>query len=183
MTPQAETAARRPGAPVMDPETQRRQTLAELAAALTREAEVVRALRESLVRQRAGVAADSAEAVHASCDDIGRILVALETGKRHRLALLAALVPDAPPTLESLERALGGALPPALAAVRATLRSEAETTAREAGVNRTVLKRTVEAGEAFLQALFTGVAEPEAVYRAGERRDDDGSGFLLDRKV
>ena len=56
-----------------------------------------------------------------------------------------------------------------------------EETAREAAVNRTVLKRTVEAGEAFLQALFTGVSEPQTVYRAGERREDDGSGFLLDR--
>ncbi len=157
------------------------QALTDLAGALVREAETVRVLREALVRQRAGVAADSTAAVHGSCDDIGRILVALESAKRYRGALLAALLPGEAATLEALTASLGGTLPPDLAAARTTLRREAEETAREAAVNRTVLKRTVEAGEAFLQALFTGVSEPEAVYRAGERREDDGSGFLLDR--
>jgi multidrug resistance efflux pump len=183
MTSQAELAAGRTGMAGRGVDTHGRQALTDLTAALRREVETVRSLRETLVRQRAGVAADSPDAVHASCDDIGRILVALDNAKRYRQALLAALVPGGEPTFEALDAALEGGLPPALDEARATLRAEAEETAREAAVNRTVLKRTVEAGEAFLQALFTGVAEPEAVYRAGERREDDGAGFLLDRKV
>jgi hypothetical protein len=159
------------------------EILTELARVLAREAEVVHALREALVRQRAGVAADSTPDVHGSCDDIARILVALDNARRHRSSLLANLAGGTPTTLEALARELGGTLPPELAEAAAVLRREAEGAAREAAVNRTVLKRTVEAGEAFLQALFTDAGEPEAVYRPGERRDDDGAGFLLDRKV
>jgi hypothetical protein len=155
----------------------------ELVHALRREADAVRELREALLRQRAGVAADSAPDVQASCDDIARVLVALETARRHRGTLLAALAPGAPATLEGVANALGGALPAGVDEARRALRGEAESAAREAAVNRTVLQRTIEAGEAFLQALFAHAGDPDPVYRAGERRDDDGAGFLLDRKV
>lgn len=161
----------------------RDEALRDLTRALAREASAVRELREALVRQRAGVSVDSIADVHVSCDDIGRVLVALEAARRHRGLLLAALVPGGERTLEALASELGGSLPPELAEAALALRREAEATAREASVNRTVLERTVEAGEAFLQALFTSTNLPEPVYRAGERREDDGAGFLLDRKV
>jgi len=86
MTSQAELVAGRTGGHGKDLDMHRQQSLAELTGALLREMETVRALREALVRQRAGVAADSPNAVHDSCDDIGRILVALENTKRHRNA-------------------------------------------------------------------------------------------------
>jgi len=167
----------------MGPEHEKRRTaaLAELARVLARESNLVRDLREALVRQRAGVAADSTADVQGSCDDIARILVALDGARRNRAALLSDLVGSVPATLEELARALGGMLPPAVAQAGLALRREAESTAREAAVNRTVLQRTVEAGEAFLQALFTSTMSPDPVYHAGERRDDDGAGFLLDR--
>jgi hypothetical protein len=156
--------------------------LADLVRAVVRETDAVRELREALVRQRAGVAADATADVHASCDDIARILVTLEQAKRHRAAVLAAAAREHPPTLEGLAAAFDGALPPPLAEAAQALRREAEGAAREASVNRVVLQRTVEAGEAFLQALFTGTATPDAVYRPGARsNDDDGAGFLLDR--
>jgi hypothetical protein len=155
--------------------------LADLVRALTRETDACRELREALLRQRAGVAADATGDVHASCDDIARILVTLEQAKRHRAAVLAAAAREHPPTLDGLTSAFDGTLPAPLAEAAQALRREAEGAAREASVNRVVLQRTVEAGEAFLQALFTGTAAPDAVYRPGERRDDDGAGFLLDR--
>jgi hypothetical protein len=157
------------------------QTLTELARALMREAEAVGELHEALLRQRAGVAADSTADVHGSCDDIARILVTLEQAKRHRLALLQTATGPAPATFESLAQAHGGTLPEPVAEAMQALREAAKGTVREASVNRVVLQRTVEAGEAFLQALFTGTADTGAVYRPGERRDDDGAGFLLDR--
>lgn len=166
-----------------DPPARQSQALTELAGVLVRETDVVRALREALMAQRAGVAADSTAAVHGSCDDIGRILVALDTARRHRIALLTGLVGESPATLEGLSDKLGGVLPPAIAEAGVVLRREAQATAREAAVNRKVLQRTVEAGEAFLQTLFTSTGAPDAVYRPGERRDDDSAGFLLDRKV
>ena len=166
-----------------DEPVRRTEALAELERVLGRETDAVHELREALVRQRAGVAADSTPAVHGSCDDIARILVALDNTRRHRSALLEVLVREQPPTLDALARELGDTLPARIAEAGQRLRQEAEGAAREAAVNRTVLQRTVEAGEAFLQALFTNAGAPDAVYRPGERRDDDGSGFLLDRKA
>lgn len=156
--------------------------LHDLAGALGRETVAVRDLREALVRQRAGVASDSTSAVHASCDDISRILVTLDTARRHRAALLGALVTAVPATIDALV-AERGPLPQPLTDAIAELRAEAEKTAHEAAVNRRVLERTVEAGEAFLQALFTTANPHDPVYRPGERREDEKSGFLLDRKV
>ncbi len=161
----------------------RNEALAELTRALTREASVVGELREALLRQRAGVAADAVAEVHVSCDDIARVLVSLDSARRHRGAVLGALVEETPPTIEALARSLGGSLPAELDEAVQRLRHEAEATAREAAVNRTVLQRTVEAGEAFLQALFTSATPPDPVYRPGERREDEAAGFLLDRKV
>lgn len=161
----------------------RDEALAELARALTREAGVVRDLREALLRQRAGVAADAVADVHVSCDDIARVLVTLDSARRHRATVLGSLVRETPATLEALARELGGSLPPELAEAALALRREAEATAGEAAVNRTVLQRTVEAGEAFLQALFTSTTPPDPVYRHGDRREDEAAGFLLDRKV
>jgi hypothetical protein len=157
------------------------EALASLARALTREAEAVQELRAALVRQREGVAADATDAVNGSCDDIARLLVTLDSAKRVRVELLSRLLPDGPGTMEALAAACGGSLPPALAVASQALRREAATAANEAAVNRVVLQRTVEAGEAFLQALFAGAGDRDSVYRSGERRDDDGAGFLLDR--
>ena len=161
---------------------QKDETLAVLARALGREATAVRELRESLVRQREGVASDSIETVHRSCDDIGRLLVTLDAAKPSSLR--------DPPGFRARRRdvarrplRIAGRLPAA-----ALWRKPVTCCARrlrqppgEAAVNRVVLQRTVEAGEAFLQALFAGAGERDPVYRAGERRDDDGSGFLIDR--
>jgi len=157
------------------------ESLAGLARLLQREAGSVRELREALVRQREGVAGNAIPAVNESCDDIARLLVTLDTTKRLRAGLLERLVPDGPATLEAVAARNGGALPPALAEASLALRREAADAAREAAINRSVLQRTVEAGEAFLQALFASAADRDPVYRAGERSDDDGAGFLLDR--
>jgi hypothetical protein len=181
MTPLTATAVAPTGAERKGSNMEMDEALAGLARALGRETVAVRELREALVRQRDGVAADAIEAVHGSCDDIARLLVTLDTAKRHRVGLMQRLVPDGPATLESLAAACGGSLPADLAGAGLELRREAAEAAREAAINRVVLQRTVEAGEAFLQALFAGAGEKDPVYRAGERRDDDGSGFLLDR--
>jgi len=172
-----------PASPESVREADERQRLLDgLTQVLAREAKAASELREALIRQRAGVAADSSGAVHASCDDIARVLVALDASRRHRATLLAALVPGPAPTLVALTERLGGTLPPALADAAQALRAAAKSAAQEAGINRTVLQRTVEAGEAFLQALFSGTGDADAFYHAGDRRED-GAGFLLDRRA
>ena len=156
---------------------------AELVRVMAAESAAVSELREALLRQRAGVATGSAEGVAASCDDIGRILLTLGEAHRQRGALLEALTGDASAPLETLEGSYGGELPAALAAARDGLRREAGLTATEATINRAVLRSAVEAGESFLQALFSAAGDPEPVYRTPERRDDAGQGFLLDRRA
>lgn len=183
MTPQDASVLEQMETGRMDANRQQDTAIGELTRALQRETETVSDLREALLRQRAGVAQDSAELVNQSCDDIARLLVAIEAARRHRAMRIESLSPDAGITLESLERWLGPELPADFAEARATLRREAEATAREAGINRSVLSRTVEAGEAFLQALFAGTNGPDPVYRPGERREEDAAGFLLDRKA
>ncbi len=167
----------------MDASNRRDAAIAELTRTLQRETETVRELREALLRQRSGVAADSAGAVNESCDDIARLLVAVEAAKKHRAMRIDAVAPEAGASLDRLEVSLGAQCPGALLDAHRVLKREAEATAREASVNRAVLARTVEAGEAFLQALFSGSTAPDPVYRAGERREEDGAGFLLDRKA
>ncbi len=177
MTPAMATAP----AEGMGMDMQTDEALAGLARVLARETAAVRELRDALVRQREGVAGNAIDAVQGSCDDIARLLVTLDAAKRSRVGMLARLVPDGPGTLEAVAALCGGSLPPALAEASLALRREAAATAREAAVNRAVLQRTVEAGEAFLQALFAGAGDRDSIYHAGEHRDDDGSGFLLDR--
>ena len=153
-----------------------------LAQVLERESALADQLGEALARQRAAVASNAPESVHGSCDDIGRILGALEEARRRRAGLLAAMCGAEPATLESLAAQRGGALPPALERARARLRASAEAVTREASTNRELLRRCMANGEAYLQALFSAAAAPDPTYRAGERRDDGAQGFLFDRK-
>lgn len=183
MTPRQPLAVEPPEAPARQHPPTPAALAAELATAFEREAQAVGELRDALARQRQGVATDSVAAVNASCDDIGRILVALDAARRARLALLGPLAPAGEPHRDALERLFGGSLPDVLADAHAALRTAAEGAAREASINRAVLRRTIESGEAFLQALFSNVAEPQPTYRGGERPGEGGPGFLLDRKA
>lgn len=183
MTPQQPGVLEGPEALTMNDPNAAPSLARDLARALDREAAAVGELGAALDRQRHGVATDSTAAVNASCDDIGRILVALDAARRARAALLAPLVREGEAPFEALERLFGGTLPEPVARARRSLRAAAETAAREAAINRVVLQRTLQSGEAFLQALFSNVAEPEPTYRAGERPDEGGPGFLLDRKA
>ena len=58
--------------------------MADLAQALLYEANVIDELRQALLRQRAGVAADDAEQVEASIHAMGRTLLTLEEARRRR---------------------------------------------------------------------------------------------------
>jgi hypothetical protein len=51
-------------------------------------------------------------------------------------------------------------------------------------VNRAVLKRSIEAGEAFLMELFASVAGPATSYATEDHRDPAprAPGVLLDRR-
>lgn len=157
--------------------------LDHLTDGIERELALVRDLRETLAVQRAAIAACDTAAVQETCDRVAQTLQAMERARTVRVAALDALGVPPDTLLADLPSRLGGSLPPALEAARLALRAEAESAATDAAVHQRVLRRTVESGDAYLQALFSSTAEPEPVYRTGERAADGQPGFLLDRKA
>jgi len=169
--------AARAGAPAGD--AARLETLREL---LVREAELATELRDELLRQRTAVAAADTAAVDRSSDAVSRVLLGLDESRRRRGELLEALTGDANVPLDRLESQLGGALPASLESARRTLRRAATDAAREATINRGVLRRAVEAGEAFLQDLFSGGAPQAPTYGATPTAPTPpAAGRILDR--
>jgi hypothetical protein len=173
--------ASRPAGPVTSGAT---QSLERLTAALEHEIVAVRELGEALVQQRSAVASSDIAAVNASVDDVGRLLLAVDESRRHRVAVVAELGGDPGVSLEKFEPPPGTQGAGSYAAARAALRREAEKAAHEAAVNRTVLRSAVEAGNAFLQALFSSADDPAPVYRAAEHQAPPRSpGFILNRRA
>lgn len=158
--------------------------LEELATALEVEIENVEQLCDALLRQRAAVAADQTEAVNASVDDIGRILLALGEARRRRAGIVTTLTGDGEMALEQVGQVLGLPLPAALEQARLRLRRAAGDVIREAAINRGVLHRAIESGEAFLHQLFSATMDPPPVYGPPEHGSEAGNtGVLLNRRA
>ena len=130
--------------------------LETLGTILRREAELAVQLREELLRQRAAVADGDTAAVNRGSEATSRLLLAMDEAKQRRGEIVAALTGDSEVPLDHLEKHIGQPLPTAVESARLTLRQAALDVAREAAINRVVLRRAVEAGEAFLQDLFSG---------------------------
>ena len=153
-----------------------------LRAALLREAELAVQLRDELVQQRGAVASGEPVSVDRSSEATSRLLLALDEAKRRRADIVAALTGDPAVPLDHLEAQLGQSLPPAVESARLTLRRAAADVSREASINRVVLRRAVEAGEAFLQDLFSGGEPRPPSYGAQTPAPPPSpAGRLLDR--
>lgn len=158
--------------------------LEALRAALLRESELVIQLRDELLRQRAAVAHSQTAAVEGTSEATSRLMLALDEARRRRGEIVAAMTGDAEVPIDHLEAQLGHALPPDLESARLTLKRAAAEAAREAAINRVVLKRAVEAGETFLQDLFSGGASTPPTYGSTPSAPPaPPSGRLLDRKA
>ena len=122
------------------------------------------------------------EAIESSVHAIGRTLLTLEEARRRRGTLTALVAGRPGVALADLEQHLG-ALPAGLVAAREAVRRGAEATALDVAINQTVLRRALEAGDAFLQQLFSSTGRPDAGLRArvpvpAEARP---SGLILNR--
>jgi len=157
--------------------------MADLAEALRYEANVIEGLRQALLRQRAGVAADDAGLVEASIHAMGRTLLTLDEARRRRAALTALIAGSDAAPLEGLEGLFGGMLPRELEVARAQVKRAALQAAQDVAINQHILRRALEAGDAFLQRLFSMAGDPAC----GSQRDEGGagpaprSGLLLNR--
>jgi hypothetical protein len=154
----------------------------DLAKALLYEASVIEELRQALLRQRAGVAADDAEQVESSIHAMGRTLLTLEEARRRRGALTALIAGSDPIPLEKLEALFGGILPPQVENARARVKRAALTTAQEVAINQHILRRALEAGDAFLQRLFSMASDPAPSYQRNESAAEaPRAGLILNR--
>lgn len=159
------------------------ERLADLAEALLYEAQVIEELRQALLRQRAGVAADDAGMVESSIHAMGRTLLTLDEAKRRRAALTSLIAGGEPTPLDRLEGLLGGSLPPEVAEARAMVKRAALRTAQDVAINQHVLRRALEAGDTFLQKLFSMAGDPAPGYQRREsaREPVAQSGVILNR--
>jgi hypothetical protein len=62
---------------------------------------------------------------------------------------------------------------------RSGLRRSVERVVSQVTVNHTILRRVVESGEAFLNALFASIDEPSASYSGPAERPAERSGAVL----
>ena len=157
--------------------------LAELAALLDREAVAAEQLVAVLLEQRGAVAANQPEAVNATVDAIGRILLALTEARERRAALNLEIAGEREVPLDRLVERLGVPLSREFVEARVRLRRAAEDVTREATINRAVLGRTLQAGQAWLQALFSTAFDPTPGYRADDRSEPGTPGVLFDRSA
>ena len=158
--------------------------LASLSRALRDEASVLEELEKAMVSQRAAVAANEGAALDSSSQAIGRIERTLEAAKKRRASVVHYLTGHENLALSELEYFLGEPLPLDLDTARAQLRLAAQSVAREAVVNRVVLRKARDANDAFLQELFSAVAGEGAVYGRGKRENEgEAPGRLLNRKA
>ena len=155
--------------------------LSDLAGALVQEQRLIEELRQALLRQRAGVATGDPELIDGSVYAIARTLLTLEEARRRRASLTAAVIGRPGVALSDLESFVG-VLPAQLLAAREAVRRAAEATAHDLAINQRVLRRALEAGDAFLQQLFSSASDTMAVPVPGPRSADSRpSGPFLDR--
>lgn len=157
--------------------------LNDLVESLLYEAHVIGELRQALLRQRAGVAADDAEMVESSVHAMGRTLLTLDEAKRRRAALTALIAGGEPTPLDRLESLLGGSVPRELEEARALLKSVALQAAQDVAINQHILKRALEAADLFLQKLFSMAGDPPPGYGCSDQQADSvpQSGLILNR--
>ncbi len=132
--------------------------LDDLTSALSHELRLIDDLRQALMRQRMAVATDDPGAIESSVQAIGRTLLTLEEARRRRSALIALIVGNATIALADLESQLGFPAPDDFVAAREAVRRAAEATSRGLAINQSILRRAAEAGDAFLQELFSSTA-------------------------
>ena len=120
------------------------------------------------MRQRAAVAEDDPKAVDLQTDAIGTILLTLADARDLRKRVMAGAEAS---NLDRLESAYGAALPGRLGDARADLRRAVEGAAVQVAINRAVLKRAVEIGDGYLQALFCSASAPAPAYASPQRTD------------
>jgi hypothetical protein len=105
---------------------------------------------------------------------IARTLLTLAEARRRRASLATAAVGRPDVALFDLESFVG-TLPVPLLAAREAVHRAAEVTAQELAINQGMVRQALEAGDAFLQQLFSSAADNSmAVPMLNRRPTDNG---------
>ncbi|MFL5494144.1 MAG: hypothetical protein ACJ8DC_07140 [Gemmatimonadales bacterium] len=136
------------------------QPLDELESALSEEQFLMEDLDRMLLRQRAGVAADDPEVIESTAQAISRALLTLDEARRRRAALITLVIGNPGVALEDLQGHLAIPLPAGFTEVRERVRRAGEAIAGDVAINQDVLRRALEAEEAFRQRLFSDAIPP-----------------------
>jgi hypothetical protein len=132
--------------------------LTDLAGALVQEQRLIEELRQALLRQRAGMATGDPELIDGGDYAIARTRLTLEEARRRRASLATAVVGRPGVALSDLESFVG-VLPAPLLVAREAVHRAAEVTAEDLAINQSMIRQALEAGDAFLQQLFSSGAD------------------------
>jgi FlgN protein len=154
-----------------------------LIEALQTEAECLTAVGRALGAQREALASGATPALDDSTRALARAMLSLEESRRRRVAETGRLTGGRSAHLDRAADRLPPALAQTLQAARDNVRRAAESAAREAAINRQVLQRALQAGDAYLQRLFALVSDPTPVYHQRHVPAERGAapGALLSR--
>ena len=135
--------------------------MADLAAALEFEVTVLDRVRLALLRQRAGVAAADQDMIDAGLHAMGRSLLTLDEARRRRATLTALILGEEIARLDRHGVVPDGRFTPEVDLAGERMKRASLRAMEEAAINQHILRGVLEAGDAFLQRLFSMSAEPE----------------------
>ena len=157
------------------------QRVERLITALGRETALLTELAEALARQRGAVARNDVPALEADVAVAGRVLLTLQDAHRLRGEILVAMGADREQPLAHLAATLPAALMARVERSRVALAAAADAATREATINRSVLRSALDAGDAYLQALFTGGLSTPYTPGDGRPAPAGPAGVLVDK--
>lgn len=157
------------------------ERLDQLTRTLTIEAEALEELRETLSTQREAVALHDQPAVERSIHAMGRVMLTLQEVRRQRQALLSLIAEGEHISMVDLESCVKGGVPRDLEAARVKVEMLATATANDLAINHHVLDRVLQAGDAFLQRLFSSTMEPSPSYAPVQEGEERAEALLVNR--
>ena len=161
-----------------------RNTLQDVLQSVTGEEHLLRVLRDGLRSQRVAVASGDTVALEIASQAVASAALTLDNARRRREDLMQLLSGGKAVRLDTLERFAGPIN--GMSEARARLRIEAEAVVTDLALTQDVLQGALRAGNAYLQSLFSSVAEVTPSYlgpmSAGQSQSEAG-GFLINRRA
>ncbi len=156
--------------------------IAQLVRALNAETGILLELRETLVKQREAVAISNQESVENSIHAMGRIILTLEETRRQRRSLLGLVCNGEDVSLNDIEEYVS-VVPEDFIEARAAVREQSVATANDLAINQHVLDRVLQAGDTFLQRLFSSALEASPSYASSVEDEGTTAAMLVNRTV